>query len=143
MTAGPHGADPNTKEFIMPRWIAADALAMSRPQEVQVATRARDGSLRRPRTIWIVSDGTAVYIRSTNGRGADWFKAAIGGGSGQITAQGRTWDVVFQEASDEGALSTVDAAYRTKYRQYASIVDHLASPGPRVATLRVDPATRD
>jgi hypothetical protein len=33
----------------------------------------------------------------------------------------------------------VDAAYRTKYRRYASIAEHLAEPGPRAATLQVHP----
>jgi hypothetical protein len=127
----------------MPQWNAAAAAAMTRPQEVQVATRRPDGSLRRPRTIWIVGDDGSVFIRSTNGRGADWFKGAMRGGSGQITANGRTWDVAFHEVTDEAALSQADTGYRTKYRQYASIVDHLASPGPRAATLRVDPVEAD
>lgn len=127
----------------MPQWTVADAAAMTRPQEVQVATRRRDGGLGRPRTIWIVGDGTTVYIRSTNGRTADWFKAAIRCDIGQITANGRAWDVAFHEVTDEAALSQADAGYRTKYRQHASIVDHLASPSPRADTLRVDPAKRD
>jgi len=96
-----------------------------------------------PRTIWIIGDDTTVCIRSTNGRGADWFKAAIGAGTGQITAQRRTWDVAFHEVDDEAALSAVDAAYRTRCHRFASIVDHLTSPRPRPATLRVDPVKRD
>ena len=124
----------------MTSWSAADAAAITQPQEVQVATRRRDGSLRRPRTIWIVGDGAEVFIRSTNGRGAAWYKSAITSGRGQLTVQSRPWDVTFHEVTDDATLSVVDAAYRSKYGRYASIVDHLVSPHPREATLRVDPA---
>ena len=53
----------------MSTWTSDTARAMTAPQEVQVATRRADGTLRRPRTIWIVRDGVRVFIRSTNGRG--------------------------------------------------------------------------
>jgi hypothetical protein len=45
---------------------------------VHVVTRRRNGVLRRPRIIWIVRDGERVFIRSTNGRTADWLRGAIG-----------------------------------------------------------------
>jgi hypothetical protein len=107
---------------------------------VELATRRRDGSLRTPRTIWIVRVGDdRVFIRSTNGRGADWFRWAIATGLGQISTSGATFDVTFSAASDDD-LYAVDAAYRSKYGGYASIVDHLEGPGPRSATLEVIPA---
>lgn len=120
-------------------WTHQDAAAITAPQEVQVIPRRRDGSSRRPTTIWVVGDGDRVFIRSTNGRTAAWFRAAIACGSGQIVAGGTAYDVAFTEA-DEGDLATVDAAYRAKYGRYASIVDHLEGAGPRAATLQVHPA---
>lgn len=60
-------------------------------------------------TTWLEGDGTTVHIRSTNGRTADCFKAAIRCDSGQITANGRTWDVAFHEVTGEAALSQADA----------------------------------
>jgi len=120
-------------------WTPEAARAVTAPQEVQVVTRRADGSLRRPRTIWIVGHGDRVFIRSTNGRTADWFRGAIGTGSGQILARGTAYDVTFTEADDED-LPRVDAAYRAKYSHYGSIVDHLEGPGPRAATLEVHPA---
>ena len=71
-------------------------------------------------TTWLEGDGTTVHIRSTNGRTADCFKAAIRCDSGQITANGCTWDVAFHEVTGEAALSQADAGCRTKYRQYSS-----------------------
>lgn len=123
----------------MKTWQIDDAVAVSAPQEVQVVTYRSDGTARRPTTIWIVHDGTDVFVRSTNGRGAAWFRAAIATGKGQIAARQSTFDVIFTEADDQD-LARVDAAYRTKYGQYASIVDHLEEEGPRAATLQVHPA---
>jgi len=123
----------------MADWTAEQAGQIASPQEVQVITRRRDGSLRRPTTIWIVSDGDRVFVRSTNGRTASWFRGAIATGTGQIVSAGKASDVTFAAAA-EGDLPAVDMAYRRKYGRYASIVDHLAQDGPRDATLQVRPA---
>ena len=124
----------------MPDWTSEAARAATAAQEVQVVTRRRDGTLGRPRTIWVVADGDRVFIRSTNGRGADWFRSATATGSGQIRARGTAYDVRFTEVRDEADLAAADAAYRAKYGHYASIVDHLEDEGPRAATLEVHPA---
>jgi hypothetical protein len=120
-------------------WSHADAQAVAAPEEVEVITARRDGSLRRPMTIWIVGVGDRVFIRSTNGRSADWFRGALATGTGQVVAAGTAHRVRFVEA-DESALDAVDAAYRAKYGSYRSIVDHLNGAGPRAATLQVIPA---
>lgn len=121
----------------MSTWNPEDVAALTSPQEVQVATRRGDGTLRRPRTIWIVGAGDRVFIRSTNGRGADWFRAAIAAGTGQIRSRGTAYDVRFTEVRDETELAAADAGYRAKYAAYPSIVDHLEEAGPRSATLEV------
>ena len=123
----------------MSRWSAQDARTITSPQEVQVATRRPDGSSRRPTIIWIVGDGGDGFVRSTNGRGAAWFRGAVATGSGQILAHGTAFDVEFTEA-DEEDLPRIGAAYRTKYAGYASIVDHLEEDAPRAATPQVHPA---
>ena len=120
-------------------WTSRQARAITDPQEIQVAPRRPDGTLRRPTTIWVVGDGDDVFVRSTNGRGAAWFRGAIASGAGQILARGTAVEVTFTEADDD-ALPRVGAAYRAKYGSYASIVDHLEEDGPRAATLQVHPA---
>jgi len=120
-------------------WELPDAMALASPQEVQVITRRRDGTLRKPTTIWIVGEGRRVFIRSTNGPTADWYRWAISTGTGQIMASGKPHEVTFIPA--EGAdLATVDDALRSKYGQYASIVDHLQQVTPRSAILEVQPS---
>lgn len=120
-------------------WTPESARALTAPEEVQVVTQHPDGSTGAPRTIWIVGDGDRVFVRSTNGRSAAWFRAAVAAGSGQVVAGGATYDVRFTEAAEDD-LTRVDEAYRSKYGHYAAIVDHLHSPGPRAATLEVHPA---
>ena len=122
----------------MADWTVEQASRIAAPQEVQVITGRSDGSRRRPTTIWIVSDGDRVFVRSTNGRTAAWFRGATASGTGQIVSGGRPTDVTFTEAADAD-LPTVDSAYRQKYGHYAGIVDHLLTPGPRGATLQVRP----
>jgi len=124
----------------MNTWKSQDVGAITSPQEVQVVTRRGDGTLRRLRTIWVVGDGDRIFIRSTNGRGADWFRGAIAAGTGQIHARGTAYDVSFTELDGEADLAAADAGYRAKYGHYASIVDHLEEEGPRSATLEVHPA---
>jgi hypothetical protein len=121
------------------QWNSADARAVAKPEEVQLATRRQDGTLRKPRTIWIVRDGDHVFIRSTNGRTADWFRAATASGAGRVIAGETAYEVVFRE-TDDADLSRVDASYRAKYGRFSSIVDHLVEAGPRAATLEVLPA---
>jgi hypothetical protein len=123
----------------MADWTAEQVTQIASPEEAQVIARRRDGSPGRPTTIWIVGDGDRLFIRSTNGRTASWFRGEIATGAGQIVSGGRASDVTFAEAPAAN-LPTVDMAYRQKYGHYASIVDHLVGNGPREATLQVRPA---
>lgn len=68
--------------------------ALTAPEEVHLATARRDGSHRSPRLIWDVALGDRVFIRSTNGRGADWFRWAIATRRGQLDAGRAAYDVV-------------------------------------------------
>jgi hypothetical protein len=124
----------------MATWTTDEARSVTAPEEVHVVTRRPDGSLRRPRIIWVVRHGDRVFIRSTNGRGADWFRWATATGEGQLIAGGSTHDVAFTEVTDERDLAAADVGYRSKYGHYPSIVDHLVEEGPRSATLEVTPA---
>ena len=123
----------------MPDWTTQALSDLASAQEAHVATRRRDGSLRSPRIIWVVTSGPRVFIRSTNGRSAAWFRSAIVTRSGQLRARGGAYEVTFTEVHDEADLAAADAGYGAKYGRYASIVDHLEEAGPRAATLEVHP----
>lgn len=121
----------------MSAWTASTLAVFATVEEVRIVTQRQDGSLRRPRIIWVVALSDRLFIRSVNGRDADWFRWAIATGTGQLEASGTAYDVTFTEAQ-EGDLDAVDAAYQGKYgRRYASIVRDLCRPVPRAATLQV------
>jgi hypothetical protein len=107
-------------------------------EELQIASRRRDGTLRNPVTIWIVRHGDDLYVRSVNGRTAAWFRGVQDRHEGHIQAGGVGKDVHFEETDDLN--DAIDAAYRTKYRRYAArIVDSIVSPQARAATLKLVP----
>ena len=124
----------------MPDWTPHALRLLESTQEVHLATRRGDGTLRSPRIIWLVTSRSRVFIRSTNGRDAAWFRAAVATWAGRVQARGTAYDVTFTEVHDDDDVAAADAAYRRKYGHYASIVDHLEEAGPRAATLEVHPA---
>jgi hypothetical protein len=134
-----HVGKSSDEESGMSTWDDATLAAATAHDEVQVLTSRRDGTLRRPRTIWIVAVGDRAFVRSTNGREAAWFRGAVATGAGRVIAGSRSYDVTFREAEPQD-LPAVDTGYRDKYGRYASIVDHLVSAGPRAATLELQPA---
>lgn len=123
----------------MTDWSTQALHAFASTEEVRLAIRRANGTLRSPRTIWVVTSGQRVFIRSTNGRDAAWYRAATATGAGRLTARGVAHDVTFAHVENDADLAAADAGYRGKYGHYASIVDHLEEPGPRAATLEVHP----
>ena len=122
----------------MRTWTTDELSAFATTDEMQITTYRRDGDPRTPLPIWMVTYGDAVYIRSTNGLDAAWYRAASGQGEGQVTVGRTTEDVTFASV-EENVEDAVDAAYRTKYARYARIAEHMTEPGPRATTLKVTP----
>jgi hypothetical protein len=108
-------------------------------EELQIASARADGTLGRPRTIWVVPYGDDLYVRSVNGPSAAWFRGTQVRHEGHIQAGGVDRDVAFADA-DHSLDDEIDTAYRTKYRRYArSITDSITSPGARSTTIRLLP----
>ena len=106
--------------------------------ELQLAPARRDGTLRKPVTIWVVRHGDDLYVRSVNGRTSSWFRGAQSRHEGRIQAGGVDKDVLFVETDDVN--EEIDVAYRSKYQRYAaSIIDHVTSPDARAATIKLVP----
>ena len=126
----------------MTAWTSDDLTRIGAADELEIAARRRDGTLRNPVTIWVVRHDDTLYVRSVNGRDAAWFRG------GQVTHEGRIWaggvekDVSFVEP-DHDVGDELDAAYRDKYRSYAaSIVSHIVSPAARSATIQLEPRAK-
>ena len=113
----------------MASWTSDELTRIGAAEELRIAPLRRDGTLARPRIVWVVRHGDDLYVRSVQGRTAAWFRGTQVRHAGRIRAGGVEKDVTRVEETDPGMHDQIDAAYRTKPRRYyaASIISHIVS----------------
>ena len=122
----------------MSTWTSDELSKIGAAEELDLASVRRDGTLRKPVTMWVVRRDDDLYVRSVNGRTSSWFRGAQARHEAHIEAGGVDKDVLLVETDDVN--DELDAAYRAKYHRYAeSIVGSIVSPQARVATLKLVP----
>ena len=122
----------------MPAWTNDELDTIGSADELNLASVRRDGTLRRPVTMWVVHHGDDIYVRSVNGRPSSWFRGAQTTHQAHITAGGVEKEVSLVETDD--IEHVVDAAYHAKYgRRYPTIVPSIVAPDARAATLKLVP----
>jgi hypothetical protein len=122
----------------MGAWTSDELAKIGNAEELEIAVRRRDDSLRKPVTIWVVRHGDDLYVRSWRGPTGRWFRSAQQTHEGHIRAGGVDMDVAFEDAANT-VNDAVDVAYHTKYRHYATYVPPMISPDARATTLRLVP----
>ena len=123
-------------------WSLDDLDLLGRAGEVEVSSVRRDGSLSRPRTVWIVRVGDQLYLRSVRGPEAAWYRSTRSRHQGRLQAGGSVRDVswIDIDATEHPDIDpAVDAEYARKYRGSRSAIEHINSPTARTTTMRVDP----
>ena len=120
-------------------WTNDDLNKIGTAEELQIAPQKRDGTLRKPVTIWVVRVGDDLYVRSYRGRGGSWFRAAQASHKGRIRAGGIEKDVTFVDETDSGINDQIDAAYRAKYGRYPQYVAPMVTAEVRSTTLKLIP----
>jgi hypothetical protein len=124
----------------MTAWTSDELKKIGNAEELQIASLRRDGTLRKPVTIWVVRVGDDLYVRSVYGHGSGWFRGTQTRHEGHVRAGGVDKDVSFVEESDPNINEQIDTAYRTKYRRYAaSIINSVLTPEARAATIKLVP----
>ncbi|HYQ64837.1 DUF2255 family protein [Actinophytocola sp.] len=125
----------------MTQWTDDELTSLRTVDELEIAGRRDDGTLRRPRTIWVVEHDGHAYVRSVNGATAAWYRGTRTRGEGHVTVGTVDRDVAFVDAVDDEALNDVlDAVYRDKYRRYAAnTVEGIIGPDARATTMRLVP----
>jgi hypothetical protein len=123
-------------------WTRDELTKIGNTEEVQIASLRRDGTLRKPVTVWVVPYEDSLYVRSVGGPSAAWYRGTQEIHEGHIRADGVEKDVTFLNA-DHDIDDEVDAAYRTKYRRYAGrILNSVLTPQARSTTLKLVPRTK-
>lgn len=108
-------------------------------EEIRLASRRTDGTLRPYVTIWVVRAGGNLYVRSAYGPGNPWYRRAVASGGGRIRAGGAERGVSFAPAATEDQ-DGIDAAYHAKYDRYGPrIVGSVTGPGTHDVTIRLVP----
>lgn len=125
----------------MSGWTTDELDRIGAAEELEIAARRSDGTLRGPVPIWVVRFADELYVRSWRGRDGGWFRTAHASKGGHISAGGIDRDVALLDAADD-VNDAVDEAYREKYGRYTSHVPPMLAPPARATTLKLVPHDR-
>jgi hypothetical protein len=121
-------------------WTSDELDKIGKADELQIVTLRRDGTPRKPVTIWVVRHGDGLYVRSGYGDRAAWYRGAQQRRDGEIKAGGIAKDVRFEHAADPALNDAIDAAYRRKYLHHgAQWVDPMVAAEARSTTIKLVP----
>lgn len=121
-------------------WTEDELGKIGAAEELQLASRKADGTLRKPTTIWVVRVGSDLYVRSVNGAHGVWWKHTQEVHEGHVSAGGVEKDVSF-ELAEPDFEAVVDGAYRSKYGGYPpNILGTVLTTDAHESTLRLVPS---
>lgn len=123
-------------------WSAEELERLSQADELQIAARRVDGSLRRWVTIWAVCSGGQVYVRTWYRRDSGWFAHVLDARRARIRVPGLELDVLIADvgASTAQLHAHVDDAYRKKYALTGrEAVDRMVTLDAAATTLQLFP----
>ena len=116
----------------------SDLAALSADEEIEIETRAEDGTVHRT-IVWpLVRDGV-VYLRSYRGYAGRWYREALADPSVALHVDGRRLAARAVPAADDASIEACSQALRDKYRGSYSLAAMLA-PAVLPTTVRVEPA---
>jgi hypothetical protein len=118
-------------------WSQADLTTVGDADELQIAPRRGDGTLRPFTTIWTIRAGDTIVIRSFQGPAGGWYRRVLATGQARIRAGGVERDVDLR-AADTVARDEIDAAYRAKYGHSRYLAPMLSTQAA-AATLQLSP----
>jgi hypothetical protein len=120
-------------------WTADELARIGQAEELELASRRPDGTLRSWVPLWVARVGDDLYIRSMYGPSNPWFQRALASGEGRIRSGGVERDVTFEEPGP-AVDDDLDAAIHVKYdRHGARIVGTVVSAESALATFRLVP----
>jgi hypothetical protein len=126
----------------MTSWTRNDLERIGAADELLLVPFKKDGTHRKPVTIWVVRVDDDLYVRAYRGHETAWFRHIQQRHEGRIGAGGVTKDVTFVDVNNDEVLNNkIDAAYQSKYQRYsATYVDPMIAPQARATTLKLVPS---
>ena len=87
-------------------------------KEVTLVTTGRATGKRHEVTVWIVTDGEHVYVRSGGGMKRDWPQNLVAHGEGTVISNGRSIKVKPRHVTDPVEARSTSRAAQKKYGTY-------------------------
>ncbi len=111
-------------------------------EELRLASRRDDGTLRSFTTMWVVRADGDLYVRSAGGPQRPWYRHALASRrAGSRPAGSRPTSA--SPTPPRTPRRPIDAAYHAKYDRYGpTIVGHVTGPAAHAVTIRLLPDQR-
>jgi hypothetical protein len=123
-------------------WSPQELDRIGMADELQIASKRTDGTLRRWVPIWVVRVGDQVYVRTWHRRESGWFGHVLDSCRARIRVPGLEADVTVEDTGEGTAQqrADIDAAYRAKYGRYGSTsVEPMVTAAAAATSLRLSP----
>ena len=123
-------------------WTPDDIQRIGAADELEIAAKDADGTLRRWLPIWVVCVGEQVYVRTWYRRDTGWFAHVLNSHRASIRVPGLQADVAVEDVAvgPDQLRVDVDSAYRSKYGRYgSSTVERMVAAEAAATTLRLTP----
>jgi hypothetical protein len=120
-------------------WSPQELERIGSAEELLIAVRRPDGTLRNWLPIWVVTVGEQVYVRTWHRRDTGWFGNVLASGRARVQVPGLEDDVSVTDVGEGPAelRAGIDAAYRAKYGPGGS--ESMVTPEAAAATLQFIP----
>lgn len=113
---------------------------LARTREIELETTSLDGSRSHRTTIWVVTAGDHVFVRSERGTAGRWYREARQAPDVVVHARDQAIPVTAVLAADADSIRQVSDAFVAKYgRSSAASTAAMVQPHTLETTLRLDP----
>jgi hypothetical protein len=124
----------------MSDWTPEEVHTIGEIEEVRVAPLAGDGTPLQSVTMWAVTNGSDVFVRSVHGPKARWHRRAVETGRGLFSAGDVSREVTFEPVNEIQNQAVTDAYNRKYAAQPAEYRQPMVEGVALSATLKVVPA---
>ena len=120
------------------RFPESDLSALAAAEEIDIETRAADGTVHRT-IVWVMVRDDVVYLRSYRGPTGRWYREAVADPDVALHVGGRRVAARVEPAVDPASVEACSAGLRDKYTRSYSLAAMLTTD-VLPTTLRVVPA---